>query len=1020
MISIKNNKSLFIHSITILFLILIIFFIMPASTQARLYDPSLDWQTTESEHFLVIFPGKSPIQQSFDYQNTVLNVLNIAEETYQQVTPHFGEPFHKNQKIAIILEDFSDSVYGFASVLPHRLIRINLTAPGFKIFDTRFENWLKILITHEYTHLAHFDMTRNGTTFLRFFLGQVIAPNALQPMWATEGLAIYNESKWTTGGRMVDNRYDMYLRSDFLNDRPKELNLLQSSYLTSWPGGNAPYIYGQSLVHYIVQKFGEKKLIAISEKFCSNPLLGMNWALKKVLGINQNELYENWQEEQLRHYKNQLEEIYQFSQPTESEQITNHRYWVDNPHWCPKNIDVSPSLLYKVNSTELYPTIRSYNPVKKEENIVINRTNGHGSSYSLSPDGKCLLYSKLLYYDEFYQYYDLFLYHLETEKQIRISEGMRIKDPSWHPDNDNNSIVAVINHAGTNNLVLFTLEKQYLEFLNENYKNRKNNSITPQLLTNENLTSLTKFDDGTQIAQPSWSPDGRKIAFSMWKNGFQDIYILKLDENNQVENITPITRDRHTDISPNWSPTGEYIYFSSDRSSIFNLYAYNIKDKQLFRLTNVITGAFEPSVSPNGKELAFIQYHTSGYELHLTKTKDLLWKPVDTEDDSLYQKTAFQPNKAMANGEPSPVLDYSPWDNIWPTYWTPYLTLTSDELYLGFSSLAQDYLKFYNLSYKLAWGAFTPSLYYDIDFTDYSQKPFFTISWQGETLLAENKLSNFFDAEYTNATLQAKFVFPGEGYTSQQDSARYFSENFSLGFQNELYSFKKTEDDNSEPSYNKINSLILSYNYSDTEIYKSSISPEIGSSFSLSYQHANKMLGSDSNFHKILFDGRKYFPLPGRNQVMAFRLVAGSSTENLNQKEKFYLGGNSNNTKYITINNSSFPLRGFPSSYFSGNNLLASSLEYRFPIKEVEKKIGFDWASIFLERISGALFLDAGQTWEGKIAQLPSQINAAIGAELNFKFNQAQNNPFIVTIGTGKALSEPSQFRFYFQTGISF
>jgi outer membrane protein assembly factor BamA len=180
------------------------------------------------------------------------------------------------------------------------------------------------------------------------------------------------------------------------------------------------------------------------------------------------------------------------------------------------------------------------------------------------------------------------------------------------------------------------------------------------------------------------------------------------------------------------------------------------------------------------------------------------------------------------------------------------------------------------------------------------------------------------------------------------------------------------------------------------------------------------MLGSDSNFHKILFDARKYFPLPANNQVIALRLIAGSSTEDLNQKEKFYLGGNSNNTKYNTVNDSSFPLRGFPSAHFSGNNLLASSLEYRFPIKEVEKKIGFDWASIFLERISGALFFDVGKAWEGKITLLPSQINAAIGAELCFKFNQAQDNPSIITIGIGKALSEPSQFRFYFKTGISF
>ena len=1022
MFKIKNNKFNYIFLITILILFQII--CLSVVAQSSSYDSSLEWQVTESKHFLVIFPGKSPIQRPFDYQNIAFDIIDIAEETYQQITPYFGEPFRKNKKIAITLEDFSDSVYGFASVLPHRVIRLNLSAPHFKNFDTKFENWLKILLIHEYTHLAHFDMTSKGTTFLRFFLGQIIAPNALQPMWAIEGLAIYNESKWSSGGRLVDNRYEMYLRTDFLEGTQKDLKLLQSSYLTSWPGGSTPYIYGQSLVHYIAQKYGEEKLIAVSEKFCTYPLLGMNWAIRKVLGINQDELYEDWQNEQYSHYQKQLEEVYHYSQPTVSEQLTNHKYWVDNPGWWQSNNIDTLSLLYKVTNIELYPTIRTYNPATSEERTIINRTTGHGTSYSLSPDNKYLIYTKLLNYEEFYQYHDLFLYHLETGKQIRLTEGLRIKDPSWHPDISNNTIVAVVNHAGSNNLVLFSLENNYLEAL------KKNNAYQLELLTDDNLTFLTDYHDGTQVTQPVWSPDGKQIAFSMWKDGYQDIYILELDKSNKIENIRAITRNKHTDISPNWSPDGRYIYFSSDRSGIFNLYASDIKENQLFRLTNVITGAFEPAISPDGQELAFIQYHASGYELHLTKTHNLLWKPVedseDTGDGSLYRDYYTQNENTHRDTENRPLCytyqtkDYSSWESISPTYWTPYFALTSKDLYLGFSSLAQDYLKFYNIPFNLAWGVFSPALYYDIEFYDYSRKPFLSVSWQGETLLENNEIKNFFDAEYTSSIYQAKLNFPRKGYTSQQDSARYFSENISLGFQNKLYSYNIEENDSDTTFSKKINSLILNYRYNDTESYQSSISPEIGSSFSLSYQHANKIIGSDLTFNKILFDGRKYFPLPAQNQVIALRLVAGFSTDGLNKKEKFYLGGNSSNPGLNTVNNNSFPLRGFSASSFSGNNLISASLEYRFPIMTVEKKIGFDWASIFLDRVSGSLFIDTGQAWEGKLSQIPSEINTSIGAELSFKFKQAQSNPFILTVGIGKALSGPSQFRFHFQTGISF
>ncbi|GAI75131.1 unnamed protein product, partial [marine sediment metagenome] len=250
--------------------------------EAVRYDPGLNWQVLESPHFLVYF------SMAQNNEQLAQQVANIAEETYQQVNTQLGSPdkHHHLQKIAIIMEDFSDYALGFATSLPHRVIRLSLTAPTAKSFDMKFISWLKMVITHEYTHIAHFEMTSGPTTALRALFGQILTPNALQPMWSIEGLAVYNETNFTTGGRGVDSRYDMYLRMATLENQFNTLDQIKGYYLTTWPDGTAPYIYGQSLIHFIAQKYGEDKVVALSKIFCEYPYLGFNYAVRRAMGLN--------------------------------------------------------------------------------------------------------------------------------------------------------------------------------------------------------------------------------------------------------------------------------------------------------------------------------------------------------------------------------------------------------------------------------------------------------------------------------------------------------------------------------------------------------------------------------------------------------------------------------------------------------------------------------------------------------------------------------------------------------------
>jgi len=70
--------------------------------------------------------------------------------------------------------------------------------------------------------------------------------------------------------------------------------------------------------------------------------------------------------------------------------------------------------------------------------------------------------------------------------------------------------------------------------------------------------------------QPTWSADGKKIAYVSDVNGDDDIYILKMDKNISER----VTQNPSDDYLPVWSPSGTSIAFLSNRnkSNFFELF----------------------------------------------------------------------------------------------------------------------------------------------------------------------------------------------------------------------------------------------------------------------------------------------------------------------------------------------------------------------------------------------------------------------------------------------------------------
>jgi len=101
----------------------------------------------------------------------------------------------------------------------------------------------------------------------------------------------------------------------------------------------------------------------------------------------------------------------------------------------------------------------------------------------------------------------------------------------------------------------------------------------------------------------AWSPDGNKIAFSASREDRTNLFTLPAKGGGKPE---PITQTWSIDVSPSWSPDGKQMGFGSSRMGHPDLYIMDAGGGGVRRLTYEGSYNADPDWSPAGDWIAFV------------------------------------------------------------------------------------------------------------------------------------------------------------------------------------------------------------------------------------------------------------------------------------------------------------------------------------------------------------------------------------------------------------------------------
>jgi TolB protein len=156
-----------------------------------------------------------------------------------------------------------------------------------------------------------------------------------------------------------------------------------------------------------------------------------------------------------------------------------------------------------------------------------------------------------------------------------------------------------------------------------------------------------RIDEGRGItSSPTFSPDGRRIAFMTDRLGHNEVYIIDADGTNPVW-ITQIAGDVSESNyrgEPDWSPDGVTVALQSRVAGSFQIMTVNMRDNLAARLTDAGENQ-SPSWAPDGRHIVFTSNRSGSDQLWIMDTRSGVTRQLTNQSGAKYG--AWSPRMAV-------------------------------------------------------------------------------------------------------------------------------------------------------------------------------------------------------------------------------------------------------------------------------------------------------------------------------------------------------------------------------------
>ena len=162
------------------------------------------------------------------------------------------------------------------------------------------------------------------------------------------------------------------------------------------------------------------------------------------------------------------------------------------------------------------------------------------------------------------------------------------------------------------------------------------------LADSDGANEQTLLSSSEPIISPSWSPDGKKVAYVSFETGLAKVYIQNIASGKRESVLS-----KNTQISsPSWSPDGKYLSLTIYQDGNAEIYILRLRDKTLTRMTNQFAIDTESSWSPKGNKILFTSGRSGSPQIYELDLRRLNPKAKRISFEGSYNaKASYLPNE---------------------------------------------------------------------------------------------------------------------------------------------------------------------------------------------------------------------------------------------------------------------------------------------------------------------------------------------------------------------------------------